>query len=149
MRDVRSARCDTLLRGIAARGAYNCGVKRLLVVFSLLVAGCSNDAPPAGQSAPVAALPAGFTRVADASQVCMVNDQFMGRPQIPVEVQGRTYYGCCAMCKDKLDQQPAVRTAQDPVTGEPVDKAQAVIIHDASGKVLYFANESTLRQYRG
>jgi len=90
-----------------------------------------------------------MTRVSDASQVCMVNDQFMGKPQIPVEVEGRTYYGCCAMCKDKLNQQPEARIAQDPVTGEPVDKSKAVIIQDASGKVRYFASEDTLRRFRG
>lgn len=94
-------------------------------------------------------LPAGMSRVADPSQVCMVNDQFMGKPQIPVDVEGRTYYGCCAMCKDKLNQQPAARTAQDPVTGESVDKAKAIIIQDATGKVKYFASEATLARYRG
>lgn len=79
----------------------------------------------------------------------MVNDQFMGRAQIPVDVEGRTYFGCCAMCKDKLTQQPEIRTARDPVTGENVDKAKAVIVQDASGKVMYFTSEDTLRRYRG
>ena len=97
----------------------------------------------------MAALPAGMTRVSDPSQVCMVNDQFMGVPQIPVEVEGRTYYGCCAMCKDKLHQQREARIAQDPVTGEAVDKAKAVIIQDAQGKVKYFASEATLARFRG
>lgn len=79
----------------------------------------------------------------------MVNNQFMGKPQIPVAVEGRTYYGCCAMCKDRLEKDPASRMAQDPVTGEQVDKTTAVIIKDATGKVLYFASEDTLRRYRG
>ncbi len=88
-------------------------------------------------------------RVTDSSQVCMVNDQFMGKPQIPVEVQGRTYYGCCAMCKDKLNNQPESGTALDPVTGETVDKSTAVIVQDGAGKVLYFASEATLQRFRG
>lgn len=79
----------------------------------------------------------------------MINDQFMGRAQIPVVVGGRTYYGCCPACKDKLENQPAARTALDPVTGEQVDKAGAVIVQDPAGKVLYFASEDTLRRYRG
>ncbi len=79
----------------------------------------------------------------------MVTNQFMGKPQIPIAVEGRTYFGCCAMCKDRLGKEPATRTALDPVTGEQVDKAGAVIIQDASGKVLYFASEDTLRRYRG
>lgn len=90
-----------------------------------------------------------MSRVSDASQVCMVNNQFMGKPQIPIAVEGRTYYGCCAMCKDRLGNDPAARTAQDPVTGESVDKASAVIIQDSTGKVMYFASEDTLRRYRG
>jgi YHS domain-containing protein len=30
-----------------------------------------------------------------------------------------------------------------------VDKARAVIVHIAAGKVLYFASEETLRRFRG
>ena len=122
-----------------------------LCVVGLL--GCAKDNPPAPASMPAAtastALPAGMTRVTDPSQVCMVNDQFMGKPQIPVEVEGRTYYGCCPMCKDRLTRQPESRTAQDPVTGAQVDKARAVMVQDATGKILYFASEDTLRRYRG
>ena len=66
----------------------------------------------------------------------------MGKPQIPVDVEGRTYYGCCAMCKEKLNQQPAARIAQDPVTGEDVDKSKAVIVQNAQGKVLYFGSSN-------
>lgn len=125
---------------------------KLLALFVAIgLAACSNESAPSSQQPENAAvvLPAGMTRVTDPSQVCMVNDQFMGKAQIPVEVEGRTYYGCCAMCKDKLNQQPASRMANDPVTGETVDKAKAVIIQDASGKVQYFASEDTLRRYRG
>lgn len=79
----------------------------------------------------------------------MVNDMFMGRAQIPVQVDGRTYFGCCPDCKKKLENQPATRTANDPVTGEHVDKAKALIVQDSSGKVFYFASEETLRRFRG
>ncbi len=122
-------------------------IKALLLSWFLL--GCSRNSESPPTEANPAALPAGVSRVADASQVCMVNDQFMGRPQIPVDVEGRTYYGCCAMCKDKLVNQPAIRTAKDPVSGEDVDKAKAVIVQDSAGKVLYFVSEDTLRRYRG
>lgn len=98
-------------------------------------------APPAGQ------LPGGLTRVTDPSQVCMVNDQFMGKPQIPIEVEGRTYYGCCPMCKDRLANQPESRRGTDPVSGKPVDKASAIMVKDASGKILYFESEANLGKY--
>lgn len=126
---------------------------KLMLLLALTLGACTNDSATSSTAAtaaqPVAALPAGMSRVTDTSQVCMVNDQFMGKPQIPIDVEGRTYYGCCAMCKDRLGKDPASRLAQDPVTGEQVDKSKAVIVKDAAGKVLYFASEDTLRRYRG
>lgn len=91
---------------------------------------------------------ASLTRVEDASQVCMVNDHYMGKPQIPVTVGSKTYFGCCAMCKQKLETDPGARTALDPVTGRSVDKASAVIGRDATGKVYYFENEATMARFR-
>lgn len=123
------------------------------LLTSLLIvalAACSRgDSPQPSADPSAVALPAGMMRVSDPSQVCMVNDQFMGRAQIPVVVEGRTYFGCCPACKEKLEKQPAIRVARDPSTGEEVDKAKAVIVQDASGKILYFASEDTLRRFRG
>ncbi|WP_246054093.1 MULTISPECIES: hypothetical protein [Antarcticibacterium] len=34
--------------------------------------------------------------------VCMVNNAYMGKSQMPVPVNGKTYYGCCEMCVGKL-----------------------------------------------
>lgn len=119
------------------------------VLFGGLVA-CSRSGDRSQESQPptTAVVSAGLSRVTDPSQVCMVNDLFMGRKQIPVVVEGRTYYGCCPACKEKLEKQPEVRTARDPVSGQAVDKAKAVIVQDPTGKVLYFASEDTLRHYR-
>jgi YHS domain-containing protein len=88
----------------------------------------------------------GVQRV-DPKTVCMVNDRAMGKPQIPVQVGEKTYYGCCEMCKTRLAQDDAVRFALDPVTGETVDKASAVIAVRPDGSVLYFASVETLGQY--
>lgn len=135
-------------------------VRRLLVFFvaAATLAACesgSREVAPQAQATaqPIsgpAASPAhpALTRVEDASQVCMVNNQFMGKPQIPVEVGGKTYYGCCEMCKGRLQSDAAARTATDPVTGEAVDKATAVIAQDAEGAVLYFANADHLARYQ-
>ena len=90
--------------------------------------------------------PAGVRRV-DPQTVCMVNDRAMGKPQIPVEVDDKTYYGCCAMCKQRLAQDEAVRYATDPVTGQRVDKASAVIAERPDGSVLYFASAETFDRY--
>ena len=86
-------------------------------------------------------------RVADPSLVCMVNDMDMGKAQIPVVVEGRTYYGCCAMCKDRLARDARARTAVDPVSAKTVDKATAVIGRKPDGSVLYFETEANLKKY--
>jgi YHS domain-containing protein len=83
----------------------------------------------------------------EAKKVCMINNQLFEKDQIPVPVQGKTYYGCCEMCKERLAKDVNARTATDPVTGKTVDKATAVIAAQADGSVLYFESEKTLDQY--
>jgi YHS domain-containing protein len=90
---------------------------------------------------------AGLTRVEDVKKVCMVNNQVFDKDQIPVEVEGRMYYGCCEMCKERLAKDQAARTAIDPVSGKTVDKATAVIGALPDGKTIYFESETNLRQY--
>lgn len=83
----------------------------------------------------------------EAEYVCMVNNKVFQTPQIAVEVEGSTYYGCCPMCKDKLTKSAAMRMAVDPVTGAEVDKAKAVIGALPDGSVFYFENKSTFEKY--
>lgn len=87
-----------------------------------------------------------LTRV-ETKKVCMVNNTVFQKDQIPVKVDNKTYYGCCEMCKERLAKDAAARTATDPVTKKPVDKATAVIAAQADGTVLYFESEKTLEQY--
>lgn len=131
---------------------------RIIIALGLGLAavGCESKAtPPSGHQMPAPvtqpavspAAPEGLSRVDDVSQVCMVTNQFMGTKQIPVEVGGKTYFGCCEMCKGRLANEPETRTAKDPVTGETVDKATAVIARDDDGKLLYFASTDTMARY--
>lgn len=83
----------------------------------------------------------------DSNHVCMITDQEFAREQIPVEVEGKTYYGCCEMCKAKLNNNPESRVAIDPVSGNEVDKAEAVIGATPDGKVFYFESEENLVLY--
>ncbi|HYO56137.1 hypothetical protein [Archangium sp.] len=112
-------------------------------------ASTASVAAPAPQPTPPASeSPAGaLTLVTDRSLVCMVNDQFMGRAQIPVEVGGNTYYGCCEMCKGRLAKDASARTAIDPVSNRPVDKSVAVIAKTETGATLYFENEQNFNTY--
>jgi YHS domain-containing protein len=110
------------------------------------VAASASAANAPAPVAPTAA--ASLTEVTDPSQVCMVNNQYMGRPQIPTTVEGKTYYGCCPMCKGRLEKEASARTAKDPVSGRDVDKAVAVIGKQENGDVLYFESRQTLAAYR-
>ena len=84
----------------------------------------------------------------DSKRVCMVNNTLFDKDQIPVAVDGKTYFGCCEMCKGRLAQDASAREAVDPVSGKPVDKAKAVIGAKPDGKVLYFESEKTLAEYQ-
>tara|TARA_R110002126_G_C10490543_1_gene503772 strand:+ start:14586 stop:15011 length:426 start_codon:yes stop_codon:yes gene_type:complete len=89
----------------------------------------------------------GWLKPIEAQFVCMVNNQSHGTPQIAVEVEGKTYYGCCPMCKAKLEKSSAIRTAIDPVSGNHVDKAEAVIGTGPDRTVYYFESEENLHSY--
>jgi len=101
---------------------------------------------PAATTENAARPSASITRV-DPKLVCMVNNQYMGKDQIPVVVDGRTYFGCCEMCKSRLAEDAQSRLATDPVSGASVDKAAAVIGRDASGAVHYFESDKNLAMY--
>lgn len=70
------------------------------------------------------------------------------RAQIPVEVEGKTYFGCCELCKGRLARDPSARSAKDPVSGELVDKVNAVIAKRPTGEVVYFESKATYERYR-
>ena len=121
----------------------------ILALVVLLVGGtrllAQGIAPAAPSSRPASA--AAVQVVSDPSKVCMMNDRVMGVPQIPVVVEGKTYYGCCAMCKKALNDRPETRFAVDPITDKKVDKALAVIGAQEDGRVFYFENEASFAKH--
>lgn len=84
----------------------------------------------------------------DSKYVCMINNQSFNKEQIPVEIEGKTYYGCCQMCEAKLKGDPSSRNAVDPVSGRQVDKATAVIGTTPDGTVYYFESEKNLKAFK-
>jgi len=80
-------------------------------------------------------------------QVCMVTNMHFSKPQIPVEQANKTYYGCCENCKATIQKDAASRTAIDPQSKKPVDKATAIIAANGTGDVLYFENKSNFEKY--
>ncbi len=88
----------------------------------------------------------GITQI-DPNMVCMINNTVMGKPQIPVAFEGKTYYGCCEGCASKLKKSAQARTAKDPVTGKDVDKASAYITKAPDGSALYFESADTAKRF--
>lgn len=87
-------------------------------------------------------------RRVETSHVCMVNNEDMGKPQIPVKVGDQTYYGCCKMCVGTLNNDRKARFAIDPVSGKEVDKAKAIIGAKPNAEVVYFENEKNFQAFR-
>ncbi len=83
----------------------------------------------------------------ESKYVCMINDQLFNKKQIPVEVEGKTYYGCCKMCEATLKNDPNSRESIDPVSKKKVDKAESVIGAAPNGRVYYFENEKNLQKF--
>jgi YHS domain-containing protein len=80
--------------------------------------------------------------------VCMVNNAYMGKRQIEVPHNGKTYYGCCEMCVERIPKDQSVREAVDPYTGKKVDKATAyIVIISDEGEVAYFENKENYIQF--
>lgn len=80
-------------------------------------------------------------------EVCMVNDSFMGKPQIPVLFEGKTYFGCCEGCVERIKGDRSVRYSKDPLTGREVDKAKAFITTTPDETALYFESRRTAERY--
>ena len=73
----------------------------------------------------------------------------MGKLQIPVPVNGKTYYGCCEMCVDKLNNIESARIAIDPFSGNQVDKSEAfIVVTNPQGAVAYFESEANYSAFK-
>ena len=123
----------------------------------ILLSGCQNNNTPAKVTSAEETIPVkpaaspGTIRKGDhvpSELVCMVNDAYMGKEQIKVDFEGKTYYGCCNMCKERIPKDAAVRTAIDPQTMKSVDKASAYIVMIGdNGEVAYFESKQTYDQF--
>ncbi|MBJ7882575.1 hypothetical protein [Gelidibacter salicanalis] len=134
---------------------YRLAISALMLLFlSLSLLSCNDKKKEVGKSTSQEIIEASkMTDEAVAStqnydivpteKVCMVNDRFMGVSQIPIDVNGTIYYGCCENCVEKLQKNiDDVRFGSNPLTETKVDKASAIIVQDKrSGNVFYFASK--------
>ena len=80
-------------------------------------------------------------------KVCMVTNKVFPTAQIPIQIDEKTYYGCCKMCKQQIVEKPELRSALDPLSKVKVDKALAYIGADKTGSVFYFKNSDNFKKY--
>src|SRR5690606_25327537 len=81
-------------------------------------------------------------------QVCMVNNAYMGKKQLEVKHDGKTYYGCCENCKLRIPQEENARMAYDPISHQLIDTAtETIAIYDKSDHVVYFDNKQNLEPF--
>lgn len=86
--------------------------------------------------------------VVPSEEVCMVNNEYMGKKQFEVNFEGKIYYGCCQMCKERIPKDPSTRVAIDPFSKKQIDKATAITaITGNNGEVSYFENNTTYTNY--
>ncbi|WP_118195384.1 hypothetical protein [Albibacterium indicum] len=79
--------------------------------------------------------------------VCMVNNAYMGVPQLEVPYGGKTYYGCCEMCQERIPNEKEARIAVDPYSLKDVDKADAyIVLVGDQGQVAYFESEKNYKE---
>lgn len=78
--------------------------------------------------------------------VCMVNNAYMGVPQLEVPYEGKMYYGCCEMCQERIPKEKSARVAVDPYSLKDVDKAEAyIVLVGERGEVAYFESEKNYK----
>jgi YHS domain-containing protein len=81
-------------------------------------------------------------------EVCMVNDKHMEKKQMEVPFDGKMYYGCCAMCVERIPSDESIRKATDPFSGEKIDKSTAYIVSlNEEGNVAYFESEENFQKF--
>ena len=80
-------------------------------------------------------------------EVNMVTNMFESKKQEAVQLAGKTYFTTGAVYAKNLAENATIRFAVDPVTNKKVDKAEAVIFADASGKAFYFESDESFKNF--
>lgn len=84
-----------------------------------------------------------------AEEVNMATNHYEGAKQDVVAINGKSYYAGTSGYARHITANPSTRFSKDPFTGKGVDKAEAVIFADASGRAHYFESEETYRAFIG
>ncbi len=81
------------------------------------------------------------------SEVNMVTNRYTQSEQSAVQMEGKLYYTSGDAYVANLKQNPLIRFAKDPISGRTIDKADAAIYIDASGRALYFKTDDSFKNF--
>lgn len=86
------------------------------------------------------------------NKVCMYYDVELNMVStFPVNINGKTYYGCCNETQANLYTDSTKRVAIEPITQKTIDKSEALIFLDLDkikdNKVLYFESKENHDKY--
>jgi YHS domain-containing protein len=157
----KNSKVQVIARKNPVENIYRLSIVLLvLLLLSMLLLSCADKKKDAAESATRPTIETSQTanaaiasaqnyEIVPNEKVCMVNDRFMGVSQIPIDVNGTTYYGCCENCVEKLQKNiDDVRLGNNPLNKTKVDKASAVIVQDKSnGSVFYFASKEDAQDF--
>lgn len=118
----------------------------IAIITSVFLAACNSGTDSNAPTEVTNSVPQVGDRVPN-NLVCMVNNAYMGVPQLEVEYEGKIYYGCCEMCQERIPKKKEARVAVDPYTLRDVDKSEAyIVLVGDEGQVAYFENEKNYRE---
>lgn len=89
-----------------------------------------------------------MTRV-NADEVNMATNRHEKKKQDVINMNGRSYYCSGKGSELNMTLNPSIRFAKDPLTDRKIDKSEAAIYADASGRVYYFESEDTYKGFIG
>lgn len=91
--------------------------------------------------------PSLWLRKVRAKEVNMVTNRYSNVGHSTIILDGKIYYTSGKIYEVTLLQNPSLRFARDPLTNKTVDKAEAAIYVDASGRAFYFQSDETCEHF--
>ncbi len=81
------------------------------------------------------------------SEINMVTNRYTNQTQSATQMDGKVYYTSGEPYIMTLKENPSIRFATDPVSGRTIDKAEAEIYIDVSGRALYFSTDESFKNF--
>lgn len=91
--------------------------------------------------------PSQWLKKVKANEVNMVTNRYSNAGQSTIILDGKIYSTSGNIYEWTLLQNPSLRFARDPLTNKTVDKAEAAIYVDTSGRAFYFQSDETCKYF--